>query len=54
MSLAVPKPPGSVPFDGGPDLPRLSGPGLRAFLNLAEVWALTLEEQRALLGGRLA
>jgi transcriptional regulator with XRE-family HTH domain len=32
-------------------LARLSGPGIRAFLNLAEAWGLTLEEQRALLGG---
>jgi hypothetical protein len=51
MSLiATPRPTG-VPFSEGPDLNRLSGPGLRAFLNLAEAWSLTLEEQRALLGG---
>jgi len=51
MSLAHPKHPVSVPFSPGPDLTRLSGPGIRAFLNLADVWGLTLEEQRALLGG---
>jgi hypothetical protein len=51
MSLTVTNRPGSIPFGEGPDLPRLSGPGIRAFLNLAEVWGLTLDEQRALLGG---
>ena len=29
---------------------RLSGPALRTFFNLAARWALTLDEQRALLG----
>jgi hypothetical protein len=29
---------------------RLSGPGLRAFFNVAKAWDLTNEEQRALLG----
>ena len=51
MNLPAPVFPASVPFREGPDLPRLSGPGFRAFLNLASIWGLTLEEQRALLGG---
>jgi len=51
MSLSLANHPPVVPFAEGPDLPRLSGPGIRAFLNLAEAWGLTLEEQRALLGG---
>jgi Antitoxin Xre-like helix-turn-helix domain/Antitoxin Xre/MbcA/ParS C-terminal toxin-binding domain len=29
---------------------RLSGPGMRAFFNVAKAWNLTNEEQRALLG----
>jgi len=33
------------------DLQRLSGPAFRAFLNLARVWELSVDEQRALLGG---
>lgn len=51
MSLSSPRHPATVSFSEGPDLSRLSGPGIRAFLNLAEAWGLTLEEQRALLGG---
>ena len=51
MALATPQPSTNSPFSEGPDLSRLSGPGLRAFLNLAEVWELTLDEQRSLLGG---
>ena len=51
MSLAFAPHQAPVPFSEGPDLQRLSGPGLRAFLNLADLWSLTLEEQRALLGG---
>ena len=50
MNLPAPSYSSPVPFGEGPDLSRLSGPGLRAFLNLAEVWGLTLDEQRALLG----
>lgn len=30
---------------------RLSGPGLRTFLNIAELWGLNEDTQRALLGG---
>ena len=40
-----------VPLRGGVDLDRLSGPAIRAFLNLAEAWGLSIEEQRSLLGG---
>jgi hypothetical protein len=29
---------------------KLSGPGLRTFFNIAAAWALTVQEQRALLG----
>ena len=29
---------------------RLSGPGMRAFFNIAEAWRLTADEQRGLLG----
>jgi hypothetical protein len=39
------------PFGGGPDLERLSGPGIRAFFNLGEAWGLSIDEQRLLLGG---
>lgn len=39
------------PLGGGPDLERLSGPGLRAFFKLCEAWGLTTDEQRMLLGG---
>jgi hypothetical protein len=35
----------------GPDLERLSGPGIRAFFNLAKAWELPIEAQRLLLGG---
>ena len=41
----------TTPFGGGPDLDRLSGPGLRAFLKLGEACGLSIEEQRLLLGG---
>jgi hypothetical protein len=51
MSLTAQRHPARLPAEPGPDLSRLSGPGLRAFLNLAELWELTLDEQRALLGG---
>ena len=30
---------------------RLSGPGLRTFFNIASEWALTVNQQRVLLGG---
>ena len=30
---------------------RLSGPGLRTFFNVAAEWGLTVDQQRALLGG---
>jgi Protein of unknown function (DUF2384) len=30
---------------------RLSGPGLRTFLNIGREWGLTVEQQRILLGG---
>jgi hypothetical protein len=30
---------------------RLSGPGLRTFLNIAAEWGLTVDQQRLLLGG---
>jgi hypothetical protein len=30
---------------------RLSGPGIRTFLNIAREWSLTVDEQRVLLGG---
>jgi len=33
------------------DLDRLSGPAIRAFLNLAEAWQLSIPEQMSLLGG---
>ena len=36
---------------GGPDLERLSGPGIRAFFKMGELWGLSTEEQRLLLGG---
>lgn len=34
----------------GPDLEHLSGPGIRAFFRIAQEWALSTEEQLALLG----
>jgi uncharacterized protein (DUF2384 family) len=34
----------------GPDSERLSGPGIRAFFNIAKEWSLTTDEQMALLG----
>ena len=40
-----------TPPTDGPDVERLSGPGLRAFLNLGEAWGLSGDEQRQLLGG---
>lgn len=39
------------PSGGRIDLERLSGPAIRAFLNLAEAWQLSIHEQRSLLGG---
>lgn len=36
---------------GGPDLERLSGPGIRAFFKLCALWGLSTEEQCLLLGG---
>lgn len=51
MNLAQPDRSSRLPFPGSPDLERLSGPGIRAFLNLGEVWRLSTEEQLALLGG---
>ena len=36
---------------GPPDLERLSGPGIRAFFKIAELWDLSGAEQQALLGG---
>ena len=32
------------------DIQRLSGPGIRAFFNIAKEWSLSVEEQMALLG----
>lgn len=43
-------PPSGFPGEG-PDLERLSGPGIRAFFRIAEIWGLSLEEQTRLLGG---
>jgi len=40
-----------LPFQGEPDLERLSGPGIRAFFNLGETWGLSADQQRGLLGG---
>jgi hypothetical protein len=36
---------------GPTDLERLSGPAIRAFFKIAELWDLTGAEQQALLGG---
>ncbi|MDP1831946.1 MAG: MbcA/ParS/Xre antitoxin family protein [Geothrix sp.] len=43
---------GRLPLDRGPgpDGEHLSGPGIRAFFNIAQEWALSVEEQLALLG----
>jgi hypothetical protein len=39
-----------VPGSGGSDLTSLGGAGLRAFVNIAEAWGLTIAEQLKLLG----
>ena len=49
MGVTQELPPG--PGKGLPDAERLSGPGIRAFFNLGEAWALSTEEQMLLLGG---
>src|SRR5690349_15578427 len=36
--------------DRGPSLQSLGGPGLRAFVNIAEAWGLNIAEQLQLLG----
>lgn len=38
------------PGPGGSDLTLLGGAGLRAFVNIAEAWSLTIAEQLKLLG----
>src|SRR4051794_8231243 len=46
-------PAGPLPAEVRPDPEvrrRLSGPALRTFFNIAAVWQLTVQEQRALLG----
>ncbi len=50
--LAAPLVPlGRAPHQEAPlDARRLSGPGIRAFFNIAQEWSLTVEEQMALLG----
>ncbi len=48
--VATPDPPPTVPADDPEARRRLSGPGLRAFFNIAEAWKLTVGEQRGLLG----
>ena len=47
--IPAPEPP-AFPA-GPPDLERLSGPGIRAFFKIAELWGLSGAEQQALLGG---
>jgi hypothetical protein len=44
------EPPATVPTDDPEARRRLSGPGLRAFFNIAEAWGLSVGEQRGLLG----
>jgi hypothetical protein len=40
----------SVPTDDAEARRKLSGPGLRAFFNIADAWRLSVAEQRGLLG----
>ena len=40
----------AVPTDDAEARRKLSGPGLRAFFNIAEAWRLSVVEQRGLLG----
>ena len=48
VTTAEPLP--AVPTDDAEARRKLSGPGLRAFFNIAEAWRLSVVEQRGLLG----
>ena len=39
------------PLRSAADRERLSGPAIRLFLNVADIWNLNVDERRALLGG---
>ena len=54
VTAALSQPEEGIPFSQRHDpvvRERLSGPGLRTFLNIAAEWGLSVDQQRLLLGG---